>query len=113
MAGVFQGLAPPTKENTLYHKYKISAFKEKLVAHIILILGKAGAKEKAHYSVDKGLNLALNSNLNKVSKNLSTANAGKNSAQMPLNSHQNFIKEGEFLILRIVCLKVLKMLATR
>lgn len=63
------------------------------MAHIILILGKAGAN-KAHYSVDKGLNLTLN--LNKVSKNLSTTNAGKNSAQMPLNSHQNFIKEGEF-----------------
>ncbi len=63
------------------------------MAHIILILGKAG--KKAHYSVDKGLNLTLN--LSKVSKNLSTTNAGKNSAQMPLNSHQNFIKEGEFL----------------
>lgn len=66
MAGVFQGLAPPTKENTLYRKYKIPTIKEKLVAHIILILGKAGEKEKAHYSVDKGLNLTLNSN--KVSK---------------------------------------------
>jgi len=41
------------------------------VAHIILILGKAGAN-KAHYSVDKGLNLTLN--LSKVSKNLSTTN---------------------------------------
>lgn len=71
MAGVFQGLAPPTKENTLYHAYKIPTIKEKLVAHIILILGKAGAN-KAHYSVDKGLNLALN--LSKVSKNLSTTN---------------------------------------
>ena len=70
MAGVFQGLAPPTKENTLYHTYKIPTIKEKLVAHIILILGKAG--KKAHYSVDKGLNLALN--LSKVSKNLSTTN---------------------------------------
>lgn len=65
------------------------------MAHIILILGKAGAKEKAHYSVDKGLNLALN--LSKVSKNLSTTNAGKNLEKAPLNSHQNFIKEGEFL----------------
>lgn len=72
MAGVFQGLTPPTKENTLYHAYKIPTIKEKLVAHIILILGKAGEKEKAHYSVDKGLNLALN--LSKVSKNLSTTN---------------------------------------
>lgn len=72
MAGVFQGLAPPTKENTLYHAYKIPTIKEKLVAHIILILGKAGEKEKAHYSVDKGLNLALN--LSKVSKKLSTTN---------------------------------------
>ena len=42
------------------------------MAHIILILGKAGEKEKAHYSVDKGLNLTLN--LSKVSKNLSTTN---------------------------------------
>lgn len=57
------------------------------MAHIILILGKAGEKEKAHYSVDKGLNLALNANLNKISKNFSTANAGKNSAQMPLFCH--------------------------
>lgn len=40
------------------------------MAHIILILGKAG--KKAHYSVDKGLNLTLN--LSKVSKNLSTTN---------------------------------------
>lgn len=45
--------------------------------------------------MDKGLNLTLN--LSKVSKNLSTTNAGKNSAQTPLNSHQIFIKEGEFL----------------
>ena len=94
MAGVFQGPTPPTKENTLYHTYKILTIKEKLVAHIILILGKAGAN-KAHYSVDKGLNLTLN--LNKVSKNLSTTNAGKNLEKTPLNSHQNFIKEGEFL----------------
>lgn len=65
------------------------------MAHIILILGKAGAKEKAHYSVDKGLNLALN--LSKVSKNLSTTNAGKNLEKAPLNSQKNFIKEGEFL----------------
>lgn len=65
------------------------------MAHIILILGKAG--KKAHYSVDKGLNLALNANLNKISTNFSTTNAGKNSAQTPLNSHKNFIKEGEFL----------------
>ena len=56
------------------------------MAHIILILGKAGAKEKAHYSVvDKGLNLTLN--LSKVSKNLSTTNADKNSAQTPLFCH--------------------------
>ena len=96
MAGVFQRLAPPTKENTLYHAYKIPTIKEKLVAHIILILGKAG-ENKAYYSVDKGLNLALNANLNKISKNFSTANADKNSAQTPLNSHKNFIKEGEFL----------------
>lgn len=75
MAGVFQGLAPPTKENTLYHAHKIPTIKEKLVAHIILILGKAEEKEKAHYSVDKGLNLALN--LSKVSKKLSTTNADK------------------------------------
>lgn len=95
MAGVFQGLAPPTKENTLYHAYKILTIKEKLVAHIILILGKAGEKKKAHYSVDKGLNLTLN--LNKVSKNLSTINAGKNLEKTPLNSQKNFIKEGEFL----------------
>lgn len=94
MAGVFQRLAPPTKENTLYHTYKIPAIKEKLVAHIILILGKAGAN-KAHYSVDKGLNLTLN--LSKVSKNLSTTNAGKNLEKTPLNSQKNFIKEGEFL----------------
>lgn len=67
------------------------------MAHIILILGKAGEKEKAHYSVDKGLNLALNANSNKISTNFSTANVGKNSAQTPLNSHKNFIKEGEFL----------------
>ena len=65
------------------------------MAHIILILGKAGKKEKAHYSVDKSLNLALN--LSKVSKNLSTTNAGKNLEKTPLNSHQIFIKEGEFL----------------
>lgn len=93
MVGVFQGFAPPTKENTLYHAYKIPTIKEKLVAHIILILGKAG--KKAHYSVDKGLNLTLN--LSKVSKNLSTTNADKNLEKTPLNSHQNFIKEGEFL----------------
>ena len=64
------------------------------MAHIILILGKAG-ENKAHYSVDKGLNLTLN--LNKVSKNLSTTNAGKNLEKTPLNSQKNFIKEGEFL----------------
>ncbi len=53
------------------------------MAHIILILGKAG--KKAHYSVDKGLNLALN--LSKVSKNLSTTNAGKNLEKTPLFYH--------------------------